>query len=49
MYKLNLNKDLEIEEMKIKCLFLQAYLNDTNRLMQELVNYSNKIVKYMED
>ena len=49
MYKLNLNKDLKIEEMKINVCFLQAYFNDTNRLMQEFVNHSKKIVKCMED
>ena len=49
MYKLNLNKDLKIEEMKITACFLQAYFNYTKRLMQELVNRSKKIVKCMED
>ena len=49
MYKLNLNKNLKIEEMKINVRFLQAYFNDTNRLMQELVNHSKKIVKCMKD
>ena len=44
MYKLNLNKDLKIEEMKINVCFLQAYFNDTNRLMQELVNHSKKLL-----
>ena len=49
MYKLNLNKDVNIEEMKINDCFLQAYFNDTKRLMQELVNNCEKVVKCMED
>ena len=49
MYKLNLNKDVKIEEMKVNDCFLQAYFNDTNRFMQELVNNCKKIVKCMED
>ena len=31
--KLNLNKDFKIEEMKPNVCFLQAYFNDTNRLI----------------
>ena len=49
MYRLNLNKDLKIEVMKINVCFLQAYFNDTNRLTQELFNHSKKIVKCTED
>ena len=44
MYKLNLNKDLKNEEIKINVCFLQAYFNDTNRLMQELVNHSKNLL-----
>ena len=44
-----LHMKMKIEKMKINACFLQAYFNDTNRLMQELVNDSKKIVKYMED
>ena len=42
MYKLNLNKDVKIEEMKINVCFLQAYFNNTNRFMQEIVNNSKQ-------
>ena len=52
MYKLNLNRDLKIEEMKINICFLQAYFNEKNRRtwkMQELVNHSKKIIKCMKD
>ena len=44
MHKLNLNKDFKIEEMKINLCLLQAYFNDTNRLMQELINHSKKLL-----
>ena len=46
---LHMIKIVKIEKMKINVCFLQAYFNDTNRLMQELVNDSKKIVKCMED
>ena len=44
MYKLNLNKDVKIEEMKINVCFLEAYFNDANRFMHELLVNSKKFL-----
>ena len=46
VYKLNLNKEIKIEEIKMFVFY--KHINDTNRFMQEPVNNSKKFGKCMD-